>query len=159
LSYLGRIQGIDVLPLYLVRDPRGIVLSNLELGKKGWNSTSIMNMWIHQQATIIRKLKGFPSFITIYYEDLCDKPDETMNAIYNYLRLEPCSFSGDYKSCEHHILGNVMRLKGSGRIKKNLRWQHELCEEDLNAIEKAACAFVDSKRSHPVSAVIQHYLK
>jgi hypothetical protein len=159
LRHLRRIQDIDLHVVYLVRDLRGVVFSNFELRKPGWDAKSATRMWIRQQLNILRIISDFPRTISVYYEDLCDAPDETLAAIHRFIGLDPYPFTGNLKSAEHHILGNVMRLSNVDKIVKNTRWERELSTGDLEAISRTAMDFVHRNKHHPLSKVIQHYLK
>ncbi len=158
LRHLRRIKELNLSVIYLVRDIRGIALSNLELKKSGWDAALVAKMWIHQQLTFLRILDEFPSVIKIYYEDLCDSVDETMGAIYKFMDLAPQPFQGDFKTAEHHILGNVMRLKSIRKIVKNTRWENELSKKELDDISRIALGFVKKNDQNPLSEIITHYL-
>jgi hypothetical protein len=155
---LSRFGALDIRVLYLVRDPRGFVLSNLEMNKPGWNAAVATRVWIRQQAMILRLVNDFPVVLRVYYEELCDAVDKTLETIYCFLDLEPAPFSGDFKAVEHHILGNTMRLSHVSQVVKSTRWQQALSAEDLKTISCTALAFVRRHQQHPVSRLIRHYL-
>lgn len=156
LRQLRRIEEFDLHVLYLVRDIRGVVSSNMR--KREWDATHATRTWIHEQANIVRILREFPSSIMVYYEDLCERIDETLARIHRFLDLAPHPFPGDFKSIEHHILGNKMRLQDLGKIEKDTRWQRDLSAGDLAEISRLGLAFVRRHEHHPLSEVITHYL-
>jgi hypothetical protein len=158
LRHFRRLKELDLHVVYLVRDLRGVVLSNLELKKPGWDAMRMTRMWLHQQRTILRILSEFPSVMTIYYEDLIDMVDETLATIHRFVGLTPQQFSGDFKTVEHHVLGNTMRLSDTSKIVKSRRWQQELSGEALEAISRTALAFVQEHKHHPLAKIIEHYL-
>jgi len=158
LRHLHRIPGLDPYVVYLMRDVRGVVLSNLELKHPGLNAALATRMWIRQQTTILRILREFRNVLHVHYEDLCDVTDDSLGTIHRFAGVEPRPFGGDLKRAEHHILGNVMRLTKLDKIAKNTRWERELSPSDLESISSTAMDFVRRNRRHALSKIIRRYL-
>lgn len=158
LRHLRRVPGIDLYVVYLVRDVRGVVLSNLELKHPGVDAAFAARMWVRQQAAILRILAEFPHTLRIHYEDLCDATNDTLGAIHRFAGIAARPFEGDLKRAEHHILGNVMRLTNLEKIAKNTRWERELSRSDVDAISQVGLDYVRRNRRHPLSSIIQRYL-
>jgi hypothetical protein len=144
--------------LYLVRDPRGVVLSNRELNKPGWSAARATRMWIRQQQRILRVAGEFRSAMRVRYEDLCDSTLEALAGIHRFAGLEPSGVGESFLSGEHHILGNRMRLSGVGEIRKNTKWQRELSEGELDEIRDTALAFAERRPEDELSRIIRDYL-
>jgi len=155
LRLLRNIQELDVFSLHLVRDFRGVALSNME--RRGWDPIMATKAWLRQQGDILRIAGEDRRTIRVYYEDLTTSTDETLAAIYRFVGLEPLPFDGDFKAVEHHVLGNVMRLKSS-TIRPDTRWRTELSAEDIAAITATATSFSRRHPSHPVAEIVEHYL-
>jgi hypothetical protein len=156
LRHLGRIPTLDLRTVHLVRDIRGFVLSN----KTKWGRPAAVSarLWLQDQADIIRIASEFGPVLTIFYEDLCDRTDETLARIHGFTDLEPRPFRGDFKATEHHILGNWMRNAERGLVAKDTRWKTELPEEDIDAVTKAMRRFRERHPDHALIAIIRRYL-
>lgn len=155
LRHLRRAPELELHVLYLTRDVRGVVLSNLD---RGWDATFATQMWLRQQLDILRIAQEFPSVSHVYYEDLTDTVDDTLATIYRFLGLTPQPFHGDFKTVEHHVIGNSMRLSHVSQITKSNRWERELSPDALAAITRTALAFVQRHAHHPLADIIRRYL-
>lgn len=158
LRHLRRIRGIELYPVHLVRDFHGVVLSNLEQRKEGWNAQVATRIWIRDQCTIKRVLEEFDPKLQIYYEDLCDDVDGVTANMHRLVGLTPQPYPGSLKAREHHVLGNSMRLSEVTAIVKSERWRDELSKGDRESIEAEATRFVKRHPRHTVSRMIERYL-
>lgn len=157
LRHLRRIRDLGLQVVYLIRDPRGVVLSNMV--KRGLDAKRSTVLWIREQVVTLSVLQEFPDVMQLFYEELCDTPDETMAELYRFVGLAPQAVPSDFKSVEHHILGNWMRLRSGGAITRNTSWKDELSGRDLDAILESLRAFLSRHETHPLSAIIRHYLE
>lgn len=155
LRHLRRIRELDIYVLHLIRDPRGVTLSNMK--KKGVDAALAIRLWLREQAAICRIAQEFPKRVTVYYEDLCDRMDDTLAAIHRFVGIAPRRPPADLKSVQHHILGNEMRLGAVTAIAKDLRWTRDLSAVDLDAIARACGTFRRRHVNHPVSETIARY--
>ena len=154
MRHLRRIPELDLKVLYLVRDPRGVALSNMT--KRGWSAALAARVWVREQASIQRVSAEAPAVLTVYYDELCDDVNGQLARIHEFLGVPPIPFGGDLAAAEHHILGNVMRLENRTAIKKDTRWQRELSAADLETIERTVWKFA---RPRPdLAAVVGHFL-
>ena len=136
LFYLANYWNLKVI--YLIRDGRGATNSYMrhynvpmETAAKEWR-------FVHQESdTIAQELRN-DKCITIHYEDLCGKPEETMARVYDFLGLNTDFDDLQFRSSEHHILGNQMRLKSTGEIRLDERWRSALSKEDLRVFGQVA---------------------
>ena len=157
LRHLRRLAGLQLQVVHLLRDPRGVALSNMT--KRGWDAALSARLWIREQATILRIVREFPWVTQVYYEDVCDAADETVARLSRFVGLAPHSLPADFKTVEHHILGNWMRLRTSGAITRDTRWQTALSSRDRDAILQRLRAFLSRHETHPLSAIIRRYLE
>jgi hypothetical protein len=155
LRRLGRIRELDLRVLYLVRDPRGVALSNMT--KRGWDASVAARAWVREQATILRIAGEFPFVLRVYYEDLCEAVNDTLAATHRFVGLDPWPVPRDFRRVEHHILGNRMRLQ-DGTIERDTRWHHELSGASLAAVAGVTSQFARRHPEHPLSEIIRHYL-
>ena len=155
LRHLRRIQDIDLSVIHLVRDIRGNVYSRK---KNSRSSTSdATRLWLSEQAEIARILEEFDKTMPVFYEELCERPDETLNAICKFVGADAHSFDGDFGTTEHHVLGNDMRIN-SRRITKNEAWREALSAEDYEEVERGVRDFVARHSASPVCELTRHYL-
>ncbi len=154
VRHLSRIPELDIAAAHLVRDLRGVVLS--DINRRGWDAEFSTRMWLREQSDVARVLGGRDKAITIYYEQLCEATDETLATLHRLVGLEPQPFPGDFKATDHHILGNAMRLRDS-KISADRRWERDLSQQDLATITRVAESFVRRDPDHPVSRMVEHY--
>jgi hypothetical protein len=155
LRHLRRSGEFDIHVLYLLRDPRGVSLSNMK--KKGFPADLSIRLWLHEQVTIARIASEFPKRLVIYYEQLCDSVNETLGSIQDFIGVPRQEAPVDFKEAEHHILGNEMRLRTTDTISKDLRWRRELSAADLRAIEQACAQFGRRYPHHSVTEILAYY--
>jgi len=156
LRFLKKIPHIDLRVVYLIRDYRGFVLSNKR--NKGIDVETSIRIWIHQQNNILRILRDFKPFITLYYEDVINKTNETLSSIYSFVDLNKYKFEGDFRAAEHHILGNDMRLKSSGRIIKKISWKKDLSVLELKKINSVVDKYLINNPHNQLSSLLSNYL-
>lgn len=136
--HLARIPSLELIPIHLVRDVRGVALSDAEVyGRRPQHSAL---HWIRAQEHIVRVLRsserltgGSYSDNVVSYETLCDNPLSCLNELYHKLGLQTLEKLDDFKSVEHHILGNQMRF-GGGEVRKSERWKTALRRDDQRII-------------------------
>lgn len=156
LRYLRRLEDVDLRVLYLIRDPRGVVLTFME--NRGWDAATATRVWIREQLDILRIMKEFPSSHRIYYEDLCEDVNTVLAGIHRYLELRALPFSGDFRGTEHHILGNSMRLENVGKIVKSERWKTKLSVDDQAVVARIVRAYIERHRGDPLAEILGRYM-
>ena len=133
---LGNYWNLKVI--YLIRDGRGATNSYMrhhnvpmQAAAKEWCRT-------HRECDrIVQELKE-DTYFTIHYEDLCTNPEAMISEIYDFLGLSVGLCDLRFKSTEHHILGNQMRLSSIGEIRLDEKWKSALTERDLEIFEQTA---------------------
>ena len=124
--------------LHLVRDGRGVTNSYMRHYNVSMEKAS--QEWCHTYREcngVIQELRN-DTYVTIHYEDLCRNPQETMTKIYDFLGLEADLGDLQFKSFEHHILGNQMRLASTEEIKLDEKWKIALTNRELEIFEHTA---------------------
>jgi len=142
--------------MHAVRDFRGVVLS--VMNRRGSPAQMAMQTWLGEQADIVRVFSEFDRTKTVYYEDVCGSTNETLAEIHRFVGLTPHPVPPDFKTAEHHILGNVMR-ESTSNIRVDRRWRTDMSGEDRNAIEQLAQRFIDKNPSHGLSRILEHHFE
>lgn len=113
--------------IHLTRDPRGYHNSRLKY-EDGVTPENTAKAWMHHNwyAKLANPLFGC-DYMRIRYEDLCMKPTEYMNQIFNFLGLsnEDVCNSG-YVPAQTHTIGNKMRKTFDGTISLDEAWRQNL---------------------------------
>lgn len=154
--HLSRISDLRTLGLHLIRDPRGVVLSCMK--HANWSVELSIRMWIRRQSDIVRIFsEARKDTMTLCYEDLCQRTDETLSKVYRFAGLDPETFSGNFDDTDHHILGNEMRLRG-GKIQLDEKWRRDLDSNSIVVVNEALATYGEAIAGTPLSAIIQRYL-
>ena len=160
LKYLLAAPGLNVKVIHLVRDGRAVALTYMDParyadaqdpslrggGNGGDRAAERLPMaaaareWrrcIQEAGHALARLDP-ARWIRIRYEDLCSDPDATLARLFNFLGLDPARRSPDFRTSEHHILGNGMRLDAASQIRLDDRWNTVLLPSDLVTFELVA---------------------
>lgn len=153
LKYLLRNPRLDVRVVRLVRDGRGVALTYTDPARfadardpalKGGGSgasrdadrltmSAAAREWrrSNQEAeALLRRLE--PSRWTeVRYEEICSAPIRTLRRLFEFIGVDPDATSLDFRSVDHHVVGNGMRLDATDEIRLDERWQSVLTTVDL----------------------------
>jgi hypothetical protein len=77
-------------------------------------------------------------WLEVRYEDLCTDPDGTLRRICEFLDLDPGRAVQEFRSAEHHVVGNGMRLDSTSEIQLDDRWRSILTAEQLAVFDEIA---------------------
>lgn len=135
---LASIQGLDVRPIFLTRDGRGVALSVRNHGIiKDFRHA--VKSWIRVNKSALRTITATKRFyLHVRYEDLCAMPSETLQKIHRFLDLDPKPWPPQNLKYEHHVLGNDMRVMFDGVINLDTKWKYEITTQELNYFPKIA---------------------
>lgn len=124
--------------VHLVRDGRGAANSYAKHHQTGMGAAA--PEWVGEQAEEQRLLASLPpeAWTRVNYEDLCRDPDRTLKEIFRFAACDPDVPGILESACEHHIVGNRMRLKPLEKITYDEKWRGELTEEDLVVFNRIA---------------------
>lgn len=161
LKYLLRIPELDIKVIWLVRDGRGVSLAYLNPGEFADASNQTMRgggsgttheqsreievgarEWArcNEEAESIVATLPHSQWIRIHYEDVCSQTEETLDAMYRFLGVDPSKRELAFRTGDHHVIGNGMRLDSGNEIILDERWKSVLNEAQLNSYFKVAGA-------------------
>jgi hypothetical protein len=152
LKYLLKNPELDIKVIWIVRDGRGVSLAykdpseyadakdpNLRgggAGKTQEHSRGIelgAHEWVrcNQETQSVLATMEKDKWMKVHYEDICNDTENSLNAIFSFIGVEPSKKRLDFKSVEHHVIGNGMRLDDSEVIQLDERWKEQLNEQEL----------------------------
>jgi hypothetical protein len=155
LRHLRRLAGVEISAVHLVRDPRGVAASQRR--SDGIDVALTARNWLRTQLAIVRVLEDFSPYLTVHYEDVCEKPAPTLASIHSFVGLEPHPLPADFWQSEHHILGNEMRRRHE-KISRDERWKAELSPQEIRTVERRLEEFEAAQPRHPLAAIVRRYL-
>jgi len=160
LKYLLRNPGLDVKVIRLIRDGRGVALTYMDPasfadaadpalrggGSGGLRENERLTMahaayeWrrSNDEAEHILRRLDKSQWIQFRYEDLCKDTANTLVRLFEFLGLDPSKRAPDFRSVEHHVIGNGMRLDTTSQISLDERWRSVLTEEELRIFDSVA---------------------
>jgi len=114
-----RIKGI-----YLVRDPRGVVFSfqkKVQTYKNQFNALAYYNI-INLFAEIVYRTDS--NILKIRYEDLVNKPEETLSKIYSHIFEQKIKAKTlpEFIETPHIVGGNRMKVYKKIKIRRDVDW-------------------------------------
>jgi hypothetical protein len=86
---------------------------------------------------MVRTLKP-QQWIEVRYEELCAAPQTVLPRVFRHLNLDPQQAAADFRSVEHHVVGNGMRLDTTSEVRLDERWRSSLSSGDLRQFEAEA---------------------
>jgi hypothetical protein len=129
--------------VHLVRDGRGVVVSMMKKRKNKTVYDSVERaalQWRRTNEGCERVLGSLPraSWVRVRYEDLCGDPARALGAILSLIGAQPHAIPEDFRSIDHHILGNLMRIRTDGRVHVDETWRSKLGASELLAFDRVA---------------------
>jgi len=139
IPFLLTHPGLDLYVLHLVRDVRGSALSFLK-HHPGHSLRWAVRRWLvaNENADRARSFLPPARWLRVTYDSLCADAEKVTAEISRFVGVEPAPVPDDFYRGEHHILGNQMRLQGTGRIRKDDSWREKLGPEELRSIARWA---------------------
>jgi hypothetical protein len=137
-KYLAGHSLIDLKVIHLIRDPRGNAVSIMK--HTGLDVATAARHWRHYNVEAARMRRHLPreSWMTLMYEDLCTDPRGVLDRISDFLGIQRAATQNGFRSADHHIIGNAMRLKGLNEIREDRSWQTKLTAAELAVISRIA---------------------
>lgn len=138
LKYLPRLRGFRLKVIRITRDGHGVMNSTMR--NENQPPEAAARLFRAHTIELNRMESRLPddSCIRVQYERLCREPEATLDRLYRFLGLDPGRAAADYRSVEHHIMGNRMRLRNSSEIALDEKWRHELKPEDQKLFDRIA---------------------
>lgn len=128
----------NVKVISLIRD--GLGTSNsymkhlkvpMQVAAREWRQTC-------EEGELVLRRMPASSWARLHYEDLCRDPDKALETLFGFLGLDPGLATRDFRSVEHHILGNYMRLASRSEITVDESWRTQLTPHDLEVFDQTA---------------------
>jgi hypothetical protein len=96
--------------------------------------------WLRANEEIenILRMVGTKKVVRVKYEDLCERPRSVMEGLHEFIGVKDEFAWCNFKSCEHHVIGNGMRFDVSSDIIPDYRWRSALTEKDLEVFRNIA---------------------
>lgn len=159
LKYLLKNEALDIKVIWVVRDGRGVSLAyknpsefadakdpKLRGGgagktqEQGRSVATGAHEWVRCNQETEALLATMPKdrWMKVHYEDVCNQTESTLDSIFSFIGVDPSKKRLDFKTVEHHVVGNGMRLDSSETIKLDDRWKLGLSAEELAMFETIA---------------------
>jgi len=152
LKYLLKNPELDVKVIWMVRDGRGVSLAyknpsefadakDPKLRGGGAGATQEHNRgvevgaeeWVrcNQETEAVLATMPKENWMQVHYEDICNDTEKTLDKLFEFIGVDPSLKRLDFKTVEHHVVGNGMRLDDSEEIKLDDRWKQLLDKNEL----------------------------
>jgi hypothetical protein len=162
LKFLLRIPEFNIKVIHLVRDGRAVALTYMKQdefadakdpslrrggrGVEGEATAAALPMkwaadeWCRCLRSAEHVLAGLErsQWVEVRYEHLCRDTMNTLHRLFEFLGLDPARCAPNFRSVEHHIVGNGMRLDTTSEIRLDERWRGILSQQDLGEFERIA---------------------
>lgn len=160
LKYLRRNPELDVRIIRLVRDGRAVALTYTDParfadarsaalragGAGGDRRSERLSMaraaleWRrnNEEAEHLLARCDPTEWVEVRYEDLCRRTDETLDRLFRFLGVDPARHVRDFRSVEHHVIGNGMRFDTTSQVRLDERWKSEMSDEDRRTFDAVA---------------------
>lgn len=138
LLHLRHIPSLDLRVIHLVRDGRAVARSTVR--NLGYSAEDGARSWANAAASAERVRRHFPAerWLTLRHEDLCSAPEATLGRVLQFIGVSPLGEVPDFRSSDHHIIGNRMRLSHASEIRLDERWRTEMPPEQVRTVERIA---------------------
>jgi sulfotransferase family protein len=125
--------------ILLVRDGRGVFYSGLKRGFGRRNSLRVWRRHYARALPLLRKTVDPKHIMELRYENLVAKPDQTLDAVCQFLGIPYDPSMTDFRAFAHHnVNGNDMRYDSLRSIRLDDAWKTHLSQSDLRYFEKRA---------------------
>jgi hypothetical protein len=139
-KYLYKYSGMDVRVVFLIRDARGSVASQMR-HFEGMSASEAAHAWAKGISGIERIWKQIPlqKRMVLRYEDLCREPQATLQGLYRFFDIDPEFVLDELESLPpHHIVGNAARMRTVSQIRLDERWKRVLSPDQLDIVHQIA---------------------
>ena len=162
LKFVLRMPSFDVKVIHLVRDGRAVALTymdeqsfadaadpSLRRGGRGAQAAARAMPMARAAGEWRRAVAGAGNLLgslepsrwtRITYEDLCSDTDATLDKVFRFIGVDPGRMRREFRSAEHHVVGNGMRLDSTSEIRLDERWRSVLTAPELREFDAAAGA-------------------
>lgn len=92
----------------------------------------------NEEADALLKGVNRSQWMEIRYEDLCRRPEMTLAEIFQFVGVDRSRVNLEFRSVEHHVIGNGMRLDSNSQILVDDRWRTHLTAAQIEAFNRIA---------------------
>lgn len=160
LKFLLRNPKLDVKVIRLIRDGRAVAMtytdparfadaSDPDLrggGMGGERESERLTMaraareWkrSNEEADAILKNLDPSRWVKVHYETLCVQTDAALRKLFEFIGVNSDYKLASFRSVDHHIIGNGMRLDSTEEIRLDDRWRGSLTASELEAFNLVA---------------------
>ena len=126
--HLRHLPGFRMKVIDLVRDGRAV--ANSCIRNLGVSAEQGAQSWLRDcQATAnTKRYFDRQHWMTLRYEDLCADLSGSLDRVFEFIGIDRIDVS-HYRTCEHHVIGNRMRLMSTSEVRLDERWRHELASD------------------------------
>lgn len=126
----------DIRVIHLVRDGRAVSWSTMK--NLNVDPREATRSWLADNRGCEQARRFFPAdrWMTLRYEDLCTDPLKTLERVYGFIGVPAKNGVHDFRSIDHHIIGNRMRLSTTSEIKLDESWKQALTPEQRAYIDR-----------------------
>ena len=160
LKFLLQIRELNIKVIHLVRDGRGVALTymrqdefadakapGMRRGGRGEDGLDICRRLSMEQAAIewqrcicsaehLLSRLAPEQWIRVSYEDMCRSPRDVIHRLLCFLGQDPDRWVEDFRSCDHHVIGNGMRLDSTSETQLDERWRSVLTDRQLREFDR-----------------------
>jgi len=132
----------DVRAIHLIRQPEGVVASQLRRSKKSSPEREARS-WVkrHRRIELSMRFLQPEKFAIVRYEDLCTDTEATLLRLFEFCGVAPDISKLNYDVTAQHVIGNPMRLRPLSGIELDERWKEELSQDQIDTIQKITRRF------------------
>jgi hypothetical protein len=132
--YLLGLTDLDLFVIHLVRDAPGFVSSFVSNTNSTWGAG--IRYWNRMVGHARRLAARLPPdrFLRVRYEDLCTRTEDELARIARFAGLAPEPGPVDFRTPNHHVIGNRMRIAGSSEVALDERWRERVGPAELRTI-------------------------
>jgi hypothetical protein len=160
LKYLLRNPDLEVRVVRLVRDGRGVALTYMDPARfadagdpalrgggmgadregERLHLATAAREWrrSNEEAEAVLASVDRSRWVEVRYEELCRDPERVLGAILEFVGVDPVARPQDFRSAEHHVIGNGMRLDATSEIRLDERWRSALSAGELREFDRVA---------------------
>jgi len=137
IRFLAGIDALDLRVVHLVRDVRGGAASYMKNNPRN-DAARAARKWRRANvgAERARRYVASDRWLRVTYDDLCTDPRRVVDAIAAFAGVGDAPLPDDFRSSEHHIVGNRMRLTGVRDIRRDESWKQRLTPADLGIVAR-----------------------
>ncbi len=141
VRFLSRIEELDLYVIHLVRDARAGASSYMKhnpandarRGARRWLNANLTSDYARHHVPASRWMR-------LRYDDLCADHQGVIDHISDFTGTPRAAIPASFFETPHHIVGNEMRLAGTGEIRPDNSWRKRLDDVQVDVVRRVAGA-------------------